>query len=350
MIRPRASLPLADPCEAAARWSARRRLGLISARDEEAFALWLEDPANRVAWEATEGPLEAIGAFAAQPEIRALRERALAARPARSRTVWRWAGGGAIAASLALGIALVAWDAPAPPTPDAPATRGASSVERYTTGIGERRTVRLADGSRIELNTGSLVEVAYSPAGRDVRLIGGQALFRVARDSSRPFAVLAGDRRIVATGTEFDVRLGERGAVTVTLIEGHVRVEPLRREPAGRSTASGASETLDAGETLAVAPNGSVRIATADVERQTSWTRGQIIFRDDRMAEAVAEVNRYSTNRLIVTDPRVANLRVSGAFAAGSTGNFVAAVTAFFPVDARREGGVTVLEWRESGG
>jgi len=349
MIRPRLNLPPADPEEAAAWWSARQRLGFTTAREEEAFADWLADPANGMAWEATEGPLEAVAAYAALPEIRALRESALAARPPRSRTIWRWAAGGAIAASLAAGIVAFSFDTPLAPTaPSAP--QAASSTERYTTSIGERRTIRLADNSRIELNTGSVAEVAYSPGRRDIRLLAGQALFRVAHDPNRPFTVVAGDRRIIATGTAFDVRIGEGGTVAVTLIEGHVRVEPLSRDGQERVVPAAAVATLDPGERLASTPSGAVRIATADVEQQTSWTRGQIIFRDDRMAEAIAEVNRYSINRLIVTDPRVANLRVSGAFAAGSTENFVAAVTAFFPVDARRAGGTIVLEWRETRG
>lgn len=347
MIRARLSQHPADPYDAAAWWSARRRLGFTTARDEEAFASWLADPVNAIAWEATEGPLEAVGAHAALPELRELRENALAARPDRSRPVWRWVAGTAVAASLAVGIVVANYEVP--PGTGAPAAQTANSTERYTTGIGERRTVRLGDGSRVELNTGSIVEVAYSPAERDVRLLAGQALFRVARDPRRPFAVLAADRRIVATGTEFDVRIGERGTVTVTLIEGHVRVEPLRREGPGRLPRAAAVETLDPGETLTVA-GGLTRIAAADVERQTSWTRGQIIFRDDRMADAILEVNRYSGNRIIITDPRVAELRVSGAFASGSTENFIAAVTAFYPLEARREGGTTVLEWRESGG
>lgn len=347
MIRPRLDALPADPYEAAAWWSARRRLGLVTPREEEAFAEWLSEPPNGMAWEATEGPIEAVGAYAALPEMRAMREVALAAGAPRSRSFWRWAAGGAVAASLIAGAFLLS--PTMTPGPVDPVQTAAASVARFSTGIGERRSVRLPDGSLIQLNTGSVVEVAYTQARRDVRLLAGQALFRVARDTERPFAVAAGDRRIVATGTEFDVRIGEEGRVTVTLVEGHVRVEPLREETAGSSAPAAAVTTLDPGERLAFA-NGNVQVAAADIERETSWTRGQIIFRDDPMSEAIAEVNRYSTNRIIIIDPRVADLRVSGAFASGSTENFVAAVTSFFPVDARREGGTTVLEWREGGG
>ncbi len=347
MIRPRVNRPPADPYEAAAWWSARRRLRLSSAREEEAFAEWLAEPINGMAWEATEGPIEAVGAYAAIPELRELREAALASRPPRAQTFWRWAAGGAVAASFIAGLILfmpiISSD------PSASTVQTASSVERYTTSVGERRTISQPDGSRIVLNTGSVVEVAYSPARRDIRLLSGQALFRVAHDPARPFVVVAGDRRITATGTAFDVRIGDNGAVAVTLIEGHVRVEPLRRQGSESAAPATSVDTLDPGERLA-STNGNVQVATADIERETSWTRGQIIFRDDRMTDAIAEVNRYSTDRLVINDPRVASLRVSGAFSAGSTQNFVAAVTAFYPIEARRDSpGVTVLAWRGGG-
>lgn len=348
MIRPRINRPPADSYEAAAWWSARRRLGLTGTRDDEAFAEWLAEPENAMAWEATEGPIEAVAVYAARPKLRELREAALAARAPRYHTFWRWAAGGAIAASLVAGLVFLTPFAP--PQPGAPVAQTASTVERYATSIGERRTVRLADNSRIELNTGSVAEVAYSPGRRDIRLLAGQALFRVAHNPNRPFTVVAGDRRIIATGTAFDVRIGDGGTVAVTLIEGHVRVEPLQRDGQDRLPPAAVVTTLDPGERLASTPGGRVQVAAADVERDTSWTRGQVVFRDDRMADAIAELNRYSTDRLVVNDPRVANLRVSGAFTAGGTANFIAAVTAFYPIEARRDSpGVTVLVWRGSG-
>jgi transmembrane sensor len=348
MIRPHIVQPPADPHEAATWWSARRRLGFTSPREEETFAAWLAaDPHNGMAWEATEGPMEAISVYAALPELREMREAALAAGPPRRRVTGRWMVlGGAIAASLIFGLFL-AWPPDLRVPGSAPVQTASSSVERYMTGVGERRTVRLTDGSTIDLNTASTLEVAYGPQQRDVRLLSGQAMFRVARDTGRPFVVAAGDRRIVATGTAFDVRLGERGTVTVLLVEGRVRVEPVR--PSAGSTTPQV-ETLEPGQRLVTAAN-VAQVVTADVERDTSWTRGQLIFRDDRLSDAIAEVNRYSSARLVVNDPRVANLRVSGAFASGSTENFVAAITAFYPIEARREApGVTVLAWRGEGG
>jgi len=78
---------------------------------------------------------------------------------------------------------------------------------QYATRIGERSTIRLADGSVVTLDTASRVSLDLTTANREVHLLGGQANFEVAKDKARPFVVYAGDRRITAVGTAFDVRL-----------------------------------------------------------------------------------------------------------------------------------------------
>lgn len=345
MMLPRFSRPPSDPYEAAAWWSARRRLRLVGPRDEEAFADWLADPINSLAWYETDGPVDAAGEIAAHPGLRAMRESALAMGPAQRAPEWRRAGWGLMAASLALGFFAIGpldvlgiGDAP---------PQAANSIERHATRIGERRVIRLADGSSVSLNTSSVLEVAYRQDRRDVHLLAGQALFRVAKDKNRPFVVAAGGQRITAVGTQFDVRVGDQGAVTVLLVEGKVKVVSSQREGLARIIPAIATETLEPGEKLSAPAGGEIRISVADIDRGTSWTRGQIIFRDDRLVDAVEELNRYSPNRLVVTDLRVADLRVSGVFAADKNDNFVAAITEFYPIEAKRtRSGAILLSWR----
>src|SRR5690606_15701139 len=95
----------------------------------------------------------------------------------------------------------------------------------YSTGIGQRSTVTLQDGSIVELNAQTRIKVAFGAERRSVQLLDGQAIFRVAKDASRPFVVHAGDREIIALGTAFDVRL-DPSAMRVTLLEGKVAVRP----------------------------------------------------------------------------------------------------------------------------
>ncbi len=328
------------PAEAAAYWVSRRRLGLMTARDETAFDAWMVDEDNARAFEQTNGAIERTSAIAAMAEVRAMREAALAMRPQRTGPPWaRIAAAAAIAVVLA-GGALAAWA----PQPAAPVV---SDVKRYATKVGERLEVRLDDGSLMALNTASVVEVAYSPGRRDVRLLQGQALFNVAKNRDRPFVVTAADRQVTAVGTAFDVRLG-RERVEVVLVEGRVVVEPLRREGLERLVPALGRQTLDAGEALAATAGEPAKVAAADVERRTSWREGQVIFRDDTVADAVAEMNRYAERQLVIEDPRIASLRISGVFATEREENFVAALRNFYPIETQeRSPRVTALTWRK---
>lgn len=349
MIPRQPNRPPADPHEAAVWWSARRRLGLTSAREEAAFAVWCADPANAAAWAATEAPLEDIGQVAALPEVRALREAALAAGPARHPGTMRWLGGAALAASLAGALFWTATPDGMPlPAPTTTVEQRTSVPQRYATRVGEQREIPLPDGSQVTLNTASVLEVDYGAAYRGIRLLAGQALFRVAKDTARPFVVTAGARRITATGTAFDVRLHDRGKISVLLVEGEVKVEPLRPRGLARLLPALARETLDPGEQLAAAPRGDAVVAAADVERGTSWSRGQLIFREDPIGEALAEVNRYSSVKMVAADERVAALRISGVFRADRSENFLTAVTAFYALEAEQQApGLVVLKWRD---
>lgn len=332
------------PEEGATYWVARRRLGLMSAADEAAFAAWRADPLNAEALAEVEGVVDEVGAVAAFSEVRAMREAALAAASLRQPP---WRAMGSIAAGLAAVVLAGVWAVNLPQAPPARSPVPAVAAQRYVTGVGEQRTVRLADGSSVALNTASVVEVAYSAGRRDLRLLQGQALFDVAHNPARPFVVTAGDRVVTALGTRFDVRLDSR-AVKVVLVEGRVKVEPLRPAGLERLMPVLGRETLDAGEALVADPAEGVEVATADTDQATSWRRGQVIFRDDTIAAAVAEMNRYSDTQLVIDDPRIGALKISGVFGVTRDENFLAALTSFYPVEAvRRSPRVTALTWRE---
>ena len=333
------------PEEAATYWVARRRLGLMSAADEATFAAWRADSDNAAALADVDDMVEEVGAIAAFSEVRAMRQAALAAAPPK-RPPWR--AFGAVAASLVAVVLAGTYVASLPPAPD-PTTPAISAVavQRYVTGVGEQRAVTLADGSTMALNTGSVVEVAYGPARRDIRLLKGQALFQVAHNTIRPFVVTAGDRKVTAVGTRFDVRLDGQ-AVKVVLVEGRVKVEPLHPSGVARLAPVIAVRTLDAGEELLAAPDTRVEITSADTEQATSWRQGQVIFRDNTIAEAVAEMNRYSDTQLVIDDPRIAGLKISGVFGVTREENFLAALTSFYPIEAdKRSPRVTALTWRQ---
>jgi transmembrane sensor len=329
-----------SPNDAAAFWDARLRSPLCSDADRRAFEAWREaDPANPAAFERLQIGLRALHeAVVSDPELRAMRDEAAAQHPARRHL--RIAAGLA-AVVLAGGSAAVWWSgqgltgAPAPQL-----TASAPSI--YQTGVGERTTVLLSDGSKVTLNTRTRLEVSYATGRRDVTLASGQALFEVAKDTARPFVVTAGSRRVTALGTAFDVRLDAK-RVQVTLIEGRVSVTPVRT-PVWNAVMPSERE-LEPGQKL-VAANDSYAsdLIKADISTETSWRQGRVVFEDTPLVAAVAEMNRYSQSPILIGDRSLDDIRVNGMFLTAQPMSFVGAVTTYFPIDARSGAdGATVL-------
>ncbi len=320
--------------EEAVAWSARKRLGLMSGSDQDRFQAWLDRPESARAWQDVEQRLDELAVYAAEPEVRWIRDAALAnSPPARRRMGWPIVTLAAAALALAIGLPILLRPSLLTGSTQAPA------ATRYATSVGARRDIRLIDGSIVSLDTDSIVEAAFTSERRDLRLLQGQAYFRVAKDPRRPFRVAAGRQEIIATGTQFDVRL-DPGLFSVVLVEGHVRVSTLRNgvAPVVRG--------LQPGQAL-VADSAGQRIVAVDKGSATSWLQGQVVFRDEPIGAAVAEMNRYRTTALVVEDPRVAQLRVSGVFDTRHPENFLAAVTALYPIDAQvRSPASIVLVWK----
>lgn len=181
----------------------------------------------------------------------------------------------------------------------------------YATAPGEQKVATLEDGSRIALNTDTQVEVRFDADQRQIELDRGEAMFEVAHDAGRPFVVIAGDTRVQAIGTVFTVRR-TRDDVIVTLIKGKVAVSHDRPR-AGRMADT--PLMLRPGEKLTEPVEGPRRIEPQSVEAATAWRRGQTVFDETPLGSAVSELNRYGGPPIVVDDPRVAALPVSGVFA-----------------------------------
>jgi transmembrane sensor len=215
----------------------------------------------------------------------------------------------------------------------------------YVTGIGEQRSITLADGSIVELNARSKVHVAFRDRQRDLELLEGQALFRVAKDRNRPFVVHAGATSVRAVGTQFDVYRKSAGT-TVTVLEGRVAVHSVApsserasgvmskptaldapgggaRLPAPETAqsdfAQGAGEMfLVAGEQAIVTPTHAQKAKPANVTSAIAWTRHELVFDGTPLSEVVEEFRRHSTHRLVLDSPELANLRISGQYTSSS--------------------------------
>lgn len=336
------------PAEIAARWFALRRRKADSI-EEQQFTDWLEaDPANRRAYDEVTRSWEFSGLAAADPTVVAMRSNALMLRPKKQREFTRLWGALATAATVLLAVTGVY-------VADPGFVHGtASSADKnhmvFHTAIGQQATATLEDGTVVTLNTDSTLEVDYSALRRDVRLIAGQALFKVVHNAARPFIVTAGNRRVIDVGTEFEVQLQDR-KVSVALLEGSVRVEPVaatQREHEPEPVA-----ILAPGEQLVAGDEGDVVVKPADVQELVSWKSGRIRFDDTPLADAVAEMNRYNHTPIVLTDPSLSGIRISGSFRAGQSWPFAEAVSEAFSLKAdvngdsirlRRQGPINIAE------
>jgi len=362
---------------AAATWIAKRDSAEWGAAETSAFEAWLaESVSHRVAyyrlnavWQEA-GRLRALSRgllpadtvtptgdspavsppdvanFSAEPQRllgRSLRQSQAFVR----RAPW------ALAASVALGLCIAVAVYKFERTP----------LNRFSTVIGGLEAVPLADGSRVTLNTDSELQVSLEPTERVVNLNHGEAYFEVAQDKSRPFIVNAGNKRLIAMGTQFSVRRdGENVQVIVT--EGTVRMEDRRaRSPSvpaqtslssSSGSADSASSEASGSAEVVLLPAGSVARAQADavlvrnerpaeIEQHLSWRSGVLTFRDTPLADAVAEFNRYNERKIVIEDPSIATLQLGGIFRATNIDPFIELLEQGFPVRASVEGNRILL-------
>lgn len=338
--------------KAAAAWLARLDREDWSAQSQAELDAWIDAATahrvaflrQRAAWEQS-GRLAALGAGrqASGPPPRGhwhgaafgrSREAAAhAASDARNPRLRKpaWAFGAVAAAlvvSLLLGLAWFRFEQPIETT--------------YRTAMGDLRAIPLADGSRITLSSDSAVRVSLGRRERHVVLDRGEAFFDVAKDRSRPFVIVAGERRVRVVGTRFAVRRGDAGAgLRVVVTQGLVQLES-GPDADGRERPT----TLLPAGSVALARGSGLVVSTgtvASAERTLDWRNGFLDFNDTTLAEAVAEFNRYNRRKLVVGDQAAAALRIGGHFRWSNVDAFVRLLELGFPVQAETRGDTVVL-------
>ena len=338
-------------------WQLRLASPDCTPEDRYAFETWKrEDPAHADAYARAQRAGAYVDQFMGEPAFQALidesRERTKPPFWRSKRVQWTAA---ACAAALVATVVVITepWFGP-----QDRAAIVAFNAEAYETRIGERSTVTLSDGSVVSINTNSRIEVNYTPEIREIRLARGQGFFEVAKDVNRPFVVEAGGQRVIALGTVFDVRLDDENEVQVTLVEGRVQVDEIINVSAKAGGLEANSvENVDAapiklspGERLVAKANATPEVVATDGVEETSWRNGQLIFRNRPLEDVVSEMNRYSTQRMVLgDDERLTSLKVSGIFNnGGPPASFVGALEAMHPLTAERTGqNELTLVWRD---
>jgi len=220
----------------------------------------------------------------------------------------------------------------------------------YTTDVGEQRSITLDDGTAVELNALSRLRVRFNGQRRAVELLSGQALFRVAKDPTRPFVVTSGDTRVRAVGTSFDIYRKRSGTV-VTVVEGRVAVaggfaQSHSEAAAGRPEIDNSNNEvlLQAGEqftvsALAVTPAANPpRPRRADVAVVTAWLQKKLVFEGVPLREVVEEFNRYSRQRIVIRDPSLYDFHVSGVFSSTDSARMLDVLRHRFGVKLNQSG------------
>lgn len=302
----------------AADWLIEREEGFSPGR-AALFAAWrAADPRHEAAIKRTERTLSLIA------EMPAVRE-ALHSRLAVKSNVIRppsfrmpvWVAGLAAALVVAAGV----WWMNPP--------RGAPT-QRYVTAATRQQQVALVDGSVLNLNVSTQVQVALTPETRRVTLTAGEAHFAVAHDTARPFIVSAGGVSVRAVGTAFSVRLGEQG-IEVLVTEGRVEITRDRSPNDGAAAAAlpAAHPMLVAGERTLIARDAptteaKVERVSADVlQAAVRWHSQVMTFTDLPLRDAVILFNRRNPQQLILADAEVGERKIGGTFAADQVESFV---------------------------
>ncbi len=209
----------------------------------------------------------------------------------------------------------------------------------YRTAVGEAQTVVLDDGSRMSLNTDTRVSVDFGARQRSVRIDSGEVAFEVAKDAGRPFVVRAAGSEVVALGTVFSVRLvpqgpGAKASLAVTLVEGQVELRAAEGVPSD-AVAPARPLVLQPGERVLlsrpVAEGGAAvlaqRLDHPRLEQVLAWQRNEVVFEQATLAEAVAEMNRYSRTPVVLVGSLAgADAQVSGQFRTGDNPAFARAM------------------------
>lgn len=280
----------------AGEWLARLHADDRTPEDEAAFRQWLDgDPSHRTVFERSSAVWDAVGGLRDQPPV-------IAPDPPRLSRRMVLAGGGALAVA---GASTLGW------------REAYAGV--YQTGIGEQRRLTLDDGSRVMLDTDTRIRFRAGSDVRSLSLSAGRMDLDIASDP-RPFLIDLGARRIAARAGRLDMRRdGE--AMALTALRGSARIE-----------AAGAAISLSTGDRIAMGAGRQDRIDRPEIDDLIAWQSGRLAFRDETLADAVSEMNRYTTRQLVIADPRAAQLRVSGVYRVGDPDAFARSLALLLPV------------------
>jgi transmembrane sensor len=309
----------------AAEWLVRLDGGTLSGEEYAKYQEWLaRSPMHRDLFQrlsAVWDNLDTVKAYAEPlPRLDGGRYRDVAGRLAGGHRPWRKIAAAAASIFILAAAGFVYWDWPEP----------ALEVVAYETPVGGQRTVALPDGSTVLLNTHSKVEVVYSRASRDVRLVRGEAYFEVAHDKKRSFTVANGNRLVRDLGTAFSVRQVGK-ALEVTVTKGTVELAVAAAAEKAQHLA-----VLNAGQSAAFDRKLAYvkRLSAVELNRQLSWRDGVLVYAGEPLADVAADISRYTNVKIELANPNLAKMPVGGYFEIGKLRTIFEALESNFGIHA----------------
>ena len=292
--------------EAAATWYVQFQAEPPTLAEKKAWQLWVDsDPAHLVAWHQVEQLQRHLGTL---PQD--LKRRALSTGQQRRQVVKLLL--------LAAGTGFVGWNVQQH-------TSLGNVWADYKTEIGQRRDLTLADGSQIQLNTDTAIDVTFDATQRLIRLRTGEILIQTGKlGDQRPFFVETQDGRVQALGTRFSVHQLS-GSTRVGVLEDRVSIQPDDDSTAARILQAGEGSDFDRRHIGLIRPFASSQVA---------WSNGQLIVLDARLGDVIDELQRYRRG-VLHCDARARDLRVSGTFRLDSTDAVLANLQASLPINVR---------------
>ncbi|KAF2391237.1 FecR family protein [Pseudomonas frederiksbergensis] len=295
----------------AARWFVRLQEPAVDVEEHRRFEVWLhEHPQHRDEFQLLQGLWTAADLLPAK-RLQALCEAPVERR--KRRPLVRYAVAASVLA-VALGLGLFSG-----------LNHPSTYTAEFSTALGERQHVALPDGSVIDLNSRSRVQVRFEKNRRGIELTEGEAMFSVEHDTSRPFVVETGNGQVTVTGTRFDVRR-DPAQTRVAVEQGTVKVQGYGTD----------FINLTAGLGTQIDAQGKVAAAYAvNPQELTAWRSGKLVFNNASLAEVAAEVSRYREKPLTVGNDKVGNLRLTSVFKSDNTDALLKTLPSILPVAVR---------------
>jgi transmembrane sensor len=220
------------------------------------------------------------------------------------------------------------------------AIRESAPSSIYATGLGEHKNITLADGTRIELNTNTILREKYTDKSRIITLDRGEAYFAVHHDEARPFVVKVGEHSVTDIGTKFFVRR-DTDRLSVGVTEGQVELGTAKGH-------RGSRVLLDAGK-FALITSAKITIFTKAPDvlaNDLAWRAGMLVFNHTTLAEAAAEFNRYNREKLVIADSRAAGLSIGGTFRQSDVRQFARVARALLGVHIKDKPAEQIISLR----